>query len=132
MLRLNVVTPERAFLDEECVSVTLPGVMGELQILEGHTPCLLQLKTGLVSYENKDRETIRFMIAAGFVEVDHDQVNVLCELARRKDEIDKASELLSQQELNQQIEKLLPEDDDEQKRLNAELANSVARLSLLD
>ncbi len=132
MLRLNVVTPERAFLDEECFSVTLPGLMGELQILEGHTPALLQLKTGLVVYENKDHERITFMIANGFVEVDHDQVNVLCEMARRKDEVDKASELASQADLRQQMEKLVPEDDDGQKLLNAELEKSVVRLSLLD
>ncbi len=33
MLHLTVVTPERAFLEEECASVTLPGRVGELQVL---------------------------------------------------------------------------------------------------
>lgn len=132
MLHLNVVTPERAFLDEDCLSVTLPGLLGEVQILEGHTPCLLQLKTGHVVYENKDHETMRFMIASGFVEVDRDQVNVLCEMARRKDEIDKTGELGAQKDLQEQIDKLKPEDDEEHKRLSAEVEKSVARLSLLE
>ncbi|MCA9508101.1 MAG: ATP synthase F1 subunit epsilon [Myxococcales bacterium] len=132
MLHLNVVTPERPFIEQDCLSVTLPGLMGEVQILEGHTPCLLELKTGHVIYENKDRESVRFMIAAGFVEVDKDHVTVMCEMARSKDEIDKVSELGTQQDLKQQLDNTKLDEEEKNKRLQAELEKSVARMSLLD
>ncbi len=132
MLHLNVTTPERAFLNEDCLSVSLPGRYGELQVLPGHTPCLIELKTGHVVYETKDRKAIRFMIASGFVEVDRDQVNILCEMARNKEEVDKVIELSLQQDLGEQFKKLATDDDEGQKRLNAEVEKNVAKLSLFD
>lgn len=132
MLHLNVTTPERAFLDEDCLSVSLPGRCGDLQVLPGHTPCLIELKTGHVIYETKERKAIRFMIASGFVEVDNDQVTILCEMARNKEEVDKVIELSLKQDLDEQMKKLSVTDDEQQKRLNAELEKNVAKLSLLE
>lgn len=132
MLRLHVVTPEREFLQEECLAVTLPGKKGQVQILPGHTPCLLQLKTGHVILQNKDQSSTRFMIASGFLEVDKDQVNVMCELATASDEVNKETELDSKQKLEQQIKDLDINDRSEHKRLKAELEKNVARLNLLE
>jgi F-type H+-transporting ATPase subunit epsilon len=131
MLRVNIVTPERPFLDQECVSVTVPGVMGEMQILGGHAAILAELKAGLMSFQKSDQEIERFMIGEGFVEVDHDQVNILCEQARHKGEVDKDQEESLFLELKEKISKL-DEDDAEQKRYLAALSRCVARLSLFE
>jgi F-type H+-transporting ATPase subunit epsilon len=81
MLRFSLVSPEQTFIDEDCVWVTLPGLLGEVQVLAGHTPCLLELKAGQIFYENSQRETRSFYIASGFAEIDRDQLSVLCEKA---------------------------------------------------
>jgi F-type H+-transporting ATPase subunit epsilon len=131
MLHLNVVTPERQFLDVDCVNVTLPGKMGEMQLLPGHAAMLSELISGLISFEKANHETIRFMIGEGVVEVDKDQVNVLCEQAREKSEIDKKGEEHLLLELKEEMSK--PEQDEvEQKRLAIELARCLARLKLFD
>lgn len=131
MLRLNIVTPERQFLDVECVNVTLPGKLGEMQILPGHAAILSELVSGLVSYEKNDREVLRFMVGEGVVEVDNDRVNVLCEQARDKSEIDKSEEESRLAELSEQVKKL-EKGDEEQKRLSIELSRCMARLRLFE
>src|SRR5690606_9447835 len=102
---LNIVTPERQFLDVECANVTLPARLGELQVLPGHAAVLLELASGLISYEKGNKEQVKFMIGEGVVEVDHDQVNVLCEQARYKSEVDKSLEENLLAELQDQIKK---------------------------
>ncbi len=131
MLHLNIVTPERQFLDVDCAQVTLPGKFGELQVLPGHAATLVELGSGLISYERSNKESITFMVGEGVVEVDHDHVNVLCEQARYKSEVDKSLEENLLTELKDQIEKF-EKDDVEQRRLSTELARCLARLSLFE
>lgn len=131
MLRLTIVTPERAFLDEDCLSATLPGKMGEMQILAGHAPLLAELSPGIVTIEKQNKEIVRCMVGEGFVEVDHDNVNVLCEHARHKSEIDKSVEEGLLIELREQLKN--PElEKTEQKQILIETARCVAKLTLLE
>jgi F-type H+-transporting ATPase subunit epsilon len=131
MLALSVVSPERAFLEEQCLSVTLPGLMGELQVLPGHEPCLIRLQAGIITLETGKHETKTFMIAQGFVEIDKDRVNVLCEKARHKTEIDVDLEKKTIESLKDEIAR---GDAHEEKlaQLNAELESSVATLKLFE
>lgn len=131
MLRLTVVTPERAFLDEECLSVTLPGRIGELQVLQGHVPSLVELKTGCVEYEKANHERVRFMIAQGFAEIEASHVNLLCEIARHKAEVDKVSEQALQKKLRDQMQEL-SQDEEGLRILTADLEKSIASLNLLE
>ena len=39
-LHLVVLTPERAVLDQDVYSVTLPGASGYLGVLKGHAPLI--------------------------------------------------------------------------------------------
>ena len=49
-LTLTVVTPERSVVDKAaCDAVTLPGELGELGILPGHTPLVALLGVGRVT-----------------------------------------------------------------------------------
>ncbi|HXW52689.1 MAG TPA: ATP synthase F1 subunit epsilon [Myxococcota bacterium] len=131
MLRLNVVTPERPFLEEDCQDVTLPASLGEMQVLPGHAAILSELSVGIVSYQKRNNETVRFMVSEGFVEVAHDRVNVLCEQARFKSEIDRTLEEALLRDLESKL-KMTEEAESSQKRRVVELERCVARLSLFD
>jgi F-type H+-transporting ATPase subunit epsilon len=131
MLRINIVSPERPFFDEQCYSVTVPGKVGEMQILPGHAALLAELKPGLLSIAKSNHEEDRFMVSEGFIEVDHDQVTILCEQARFKSEIDKGQEEALLKEIQEKIVKAM-EDDAEQKHLVVALSRCMARLSLLE
>src|SRR5262245_14974304 len=131
MLRLNIVTPERSFLQDDCFSVTVPGGQGEMQIMAGHVALLSELSAGVMSYQKENQEPVRFMVGEGIIEVDRDQAIILYEQARHKGEIDEDFEKNLLSELKDQI-KRHQEGDAEQKRVFAELARCAARLSLFD
>jgi F-type H+-transporting ATPase subunit epsilon len=86
-LRLEVVTPRRQLLDVEADEVRLPGELGELGVLPGHTPLLTSLGTGPLSYLDGGTAT-RLVVQGGFAEVLPDHVTVLAALAEARDEID--------------------------------------------
>ncbi len=78
---ITVVTPEQPFLKQECLSVTLPGLLGEMQILPGHAAMLSELQNGLVVVKDGQKE-VSFTIEHGYVEVKNDEISVLCENAK--------------------------------------------------
>ena len=86
-LHLKVVTPTRVAVDVPCDEVTLPGAVGAVGILPGHTPLLTQLRIGEMSYRKGMREHY-LALQWGFAEVASDQVTVLAEVAELPEEID--------------------------------------------
>ena len=75
-LRVVVVTPERAVLDEAADAVVLPMFDGERGILTGHAAFVGQLSPGELRISSGS--TIkRFYIDSGFVQVSANTVNVL-------------------------------------------------------
>ena len=88
-LTLEIVTPERAIVNEQVDEVQLPGAEGYFGVLPGHTPLLASLQVGELWYRT-GTETHYLAIAFGFVEVLPDRVTVLAQIAERATEIDVA------------------------------------------
>jgi F-type H+-transporting ATPase subunit epsilon len=87
-LSLTIVTPERTFLDARPVdSVTIPAVRGEMGVLPGHAPFVVELKEGLLHYTEHRRKEV-FAVLRGFAEVHKDRVLVLAEAAELAREVD--------------------------------------------
>jgi F-type H+-transporting ATPase subunit epsilon len=89
-LKLIVVTPEKKTLETEADEVQLPGELGYLGILPGHTPLITLLKTGILSYRNGGQAGA-FALSAGFAEISNDVVTVLADLAEEPSQIDAAA-----------------------------------------
>lgn len=86
-LSLEIVTPDRAVVQEEVDEVQLPGTEGYLGILPGHTPLLTSLRVGQLWYR-KGADKHYLAIAFGFAEVLPDRVRLLAQVAERAEEID--------------------------------------------
>lgn len=86
-LSLEIVTPDRAVVQEEVDEVQLPGTEGYLGILPGHTPLLTSLRVGQLWYR-KGVDKHYLAIAFGFAEVLPDRVRLLAQVAERAEEID--------------------------------------------
>lgn len=86
-LRLEVVTPSRRVVESRASEVRIPGALGELGVLPGHTPLLTSLGTGEVIWFDGD-STGRLVVQGGFAEVQPDAVTVLASIAETVDEID--------------------------------------------
>ncbi|HNW43342.1 MAG TPA: ATP synthase F1 subunit epsilon [Elusimicrobiales bacterium] len=78
---LTIVTPERTVLDGKPVdSVTIPALGGEMGVLPGHAPFVVQLKEGLLHYtESRHKEV--FAVLSGFAEINDNKVLVMAEAA---------------------------------------------------
>lgn len=127
-LQLEVVTPERRLLSEEVNSVTVPGRNGEMEILPGHAALISELKTGVLSY-NQDGTIFQLHVSGGFVEVNHDRVSVLAEIAERPEEIDAARARLSRERTEKQLSSWSGAEEDFEKA-RAKLERSMVRLQL--
>ena len=127
-LQLEVVTPERKVLSEPVSSVTVPGRNGEMQILPGHAALISELKTGVLSYTEAGTAS-QLHVSGGFVEVSHDRVSVLAEIAERPEEIDAARARLTREHMEKELSAWSGTEEDFE-RARAKLERSMVRLQL--
>ena len=89
-IKIEVVTPEKAVVDEEAKIVVAPGELGEFGVLSGHTTFLTTLKTGTLRYTDANDQEHYVFVSGGFAEALPDKVTVLAESAERRKDIDMA------------------------------------------
>jgi F-type H+-transporting ATPase subunit epsilon len=77
-IRLEIVTPEASVVNEDVDEVVAPGVMGQFDVLPGHTTLLAELEKGVVTYV-KGGQSKAVVISGGFAEVKEDHVTILAD-----------------------------------------------------
>lgn len=131
MFNLTIVTPEKKIIElQPADEVVVPGEMGELQILEGHSPLLTTLSSGILKYKlNSSSETKKLAISWGYCEVFPGGVNIMAETAESANEIDlnRAKETLNKSELALNNESILPE---EIEKLQRKIQRARVRIEL--
>ncbi|MBQ8829354.1 MAG: F0F1 ATP synthase subunit epsilon [Burkholderiaceae bacterium] len=90
-LKVDVVNAEETLFSGNAEFVALPGVVGELGILPGHTPLITLIRPGLVRIrlEGQQNEESIF-VAGGVLEVQPEHVIVLADVAVRTKDLDEA------------------------------------------
>jgi len=86
-IKLEVVTPKGAVVNEDVDIVTAPGFAGEFGVLANHAPFLSTIKIGTLRYK-KDGSEEELMISGGFCEVSDNKITFLVESAEHGHEID--------------------------------------------
>jgi F-type H+-transporting ATPase subunit epsilon len=126
-VEVHVVTPEREVWAGDADQLIARGVDGEVGILSGHTPLLVQLAIGPLRMLRPDGE-MRAVIDGGFLHVSsHEGVtraDVLATQAELADEIDLEA---ARRHLEEWENRAAENDDDLAK---AEVAKALARISL--
>jgi F-type H+-transporting ATPase subunit epsilon len=89
-LQVDVVSAEASIFSGEAISVVLPGEMGELGILPGHTPLITRVKPGALEIKKADGTEEFVFIAGGILEVQPKGVTVLSDTAIRGKDLDEA------------------------------------------
>ncbi len=90
MLDVQVVSPEQLLFEAQASMVVCRTTDGELAFLTGHVPFLGALGIGQVRVILPDNSERAIAVHGGFVQVDHDQVVVLSDVAELGDRIDVA------------------------------------------
>src|SRR2546422_2288243 len=86
-IQLQIVSADRALVNETVDEVEIPGADGYFGVLPGHTPLLALLGAGELWYRQGQDRTF-FAIAFGFAEVQPDRVTILAQIAEKAEEID--------------------------------------------
>ena len=76
-MTLEILTPEKEIFKGDIKSVTLPGALGEFQILNQHAPIISTLTSGSIKIVTKKNEKNNFDINGGVVEMLNNKIIVL-------------------------------------------------------
>ena len=125
---LSLVTPQKQLLDKLPVeSIVLPALSGEMGVLAGHIPMIVQLGLGSLRYKANGKEE-EFALMGGFAEILHEAVHVFAEGADLADEIDEEEE---KQKIKRAKESLSRKDADIDFELaELEIKQAIARMKV--
>jgi F-type H+-transporting ATPase subunit epsilon len=87
MFRLSIVTPEKVVLEDDVVSLTVPGTEGYLGILSGHAPLITALQPGKIEFRDAQNRPRTLAVTAGFLEVSGDIATLLADAVEGLEEI---------------------------------------------
>ena len=76
---LDIITPDSNLFSGEVTSIILPGIDGDLGVLNNHAPLITALKEGSIAIIKETGETETFETKGGIVEVLNNKVIVLAE-----------------------------------------------------
>lgn len=88
-MKLTIVTPEKKILTgQEVESLVVPAYRGELNILDGHTPLVTSLDTGIMRWKLKGQDKYHYaVISWGYCEVFPNGVDILADAADLQDDV---------------------------------------------
>ena len=76
VMSIRVLTPDRVICSTKAEEVILPGLTGQVGILEGHATLITALDTGLLRIKLAEKWT-PIILCGGLAEIDCNQVTVL-------------------------------------------------------
>lgn len=127
-MRLEIVTPEKRTFSDVVEEVVLPGIEGEMGVLENHADLVTTLNPGELRY-TKDGKVFELAVGEGVVEITGKSVAVLTDLAVSESDIDEAAVA----EALERAEAALRDDhlgDEEIATVQAAIQKSMAQLHL--
>ena len=77
-MQVDIITPEKVlFSNNEVPMVTVPGIEGQMGILDNHTPIVTFLKPGVINVKNKNSKY--FFTTGGVVDFKNNFLSILCQ-----------------------------------------------------
>jgi F-type H+-transporting ATPase subunit epsilon len=77
LLKLTISRVDAPVFDGEVISVAVPGVAGDMQILAHHEALISPLKSGIITIEKSDLTKEIFEIQSGTLEISNNHATIL-------------------------------------------------------
>ena len=126
-LRLDIVTPQATVFSEDVDMVTLPGIEGDMGVYPQHIRLITQVVPGEVVVSQNGQEKF-LAVGEGLVEVTHDSVAIVTDMAIPAERIDEAKVEEARRRAAARLEEKIS--DEEVASVNASLARSLAQLKV--
>ena len=130
-IHLEVVTPEKIVVSEEAQIVASPGSLGEFGVLNGHTPFLTTLNTGIMRYTDLNEKEYYVFVSGGFAEALPDKVTVLAESAERRSDVDLERAKAAMERAEKRLAEERSREDIDFARARASLERATVRIRLV-
>lgn len=124
---LQIVTPDKLFLDEEVEALTVRTTEGEITILKDHIDFVSNLKIHVAGIKQNGK-TRKVAIAGGIVQNDKGKATVIAMAAEWSDKIDIERARRAKEASERKLE-LYKDDDIQQKIAEYKLKKAINRLS---
>ena len=126
-LELEIITPSKSAYKGPVKSVTLPGTLGNFQVLFNHAPLLSSLEIGRIKIELPDEKKVEYVTGGGTVEVTDNKVLVLADSFESSEEIDVARARESYLRAKKRLA-VKSKDDFDENRAQASLHRAINRM----
>ena len=129
-IRLEVVTPAGAKVNEDVDIVNAPGFGGDFGVLANHAPFLSTIKIGTLTYESRNKRE-NLMVSGGFCEVSNNKITFLVESAEKGSEIDVERALKAKERAEKRLAQAAQQTENfNRKRAEVALQRALARLKV--
>ena len=130
--KLNVVSAEEELFCGDVKKVIVPGAMGDLGILPGHTQLITTIRPGELRYipVDEDAAEVSFFVAGGILEVQPHLITVLSDTALRAEDLDAEKSQQAIQRAEDALQGKDPEDLNYE-TLQAELEAAKAQMEMI-
>ena len=109
-ISFDLVSPEELIFNGKVGMIIIPGKVGDMGVLPGHSKLLSSLRPGRVMIYGEDKQLLKsFFVSAGFVEINPEKCILLAEEVFEMNTLDKNT-------IKQQIQKLENITSDESKQ----------------
>jgi F-type H+-transporting ATPase subunit epsilon len=134
---VHIVTPEREVWTGEAELLIARGIEGEVGIMGGHAPLLVQLAIGPLKINRPDGSSVRAVVDGGFLHVGtHEGItraDVLATQAEMADEVDVDAARARAEELSAGLQgRDTGEAEADIEQVKAELLKAQARINLAE
>ena len=110
-ISFDLVSPEELVFNDKVGMIIIPGKVGDMGVLPGHSKLLSSLRPGRVMVYGEDKQLLKsFFVSGGFVEVNPEKCILLADEVFEMNTLDKIA-------IEKQIQELENESSDESKQL---------------
>ena len=114
-ISFDLVSPEELVFNDKAGMIIIPGKVGDMGVLPGHSKLLSSLRSGRVMVYGEDKQLLQsFFISGGFVEINPEKCIVLADEVFEMNKLDKSTIEKQMQELQNDTS-----EESKQKYLNA-------------
>lgn len=85
---VEIITPSKGAYKGQVISITVPGTLGNFQVLYNHAPLMSSLEIGKIQIADATGQHIEFATSGGTIEVRNNKVLILADSVEAADEID--------------------------------------------
>lgn len=126
--RLQIITPERVFFDEDAYMVELNTTEGEIGVYAHHIPLTCIVKPGILTIR-MEGEAKEAALHSGFVEILPDKVTILAEVIEWPEEIDAKRAEAAMERAKERIAH--PDPNTDLDRARVALMRAMARITVI-